>query len=346
MLNILQVLRGIAATSVAAFHGVPHYEAIQGESGLYSLVAGYGYTGVDIFFVISGYVMALTTVHKERNLKNATAFIQKRLFRIYLGYWPFFFIALLIALAFDRQKLSDIDLVASFFLTSPDMFRVILPVSWSLTYELFFYAIIFLLFSFNLKRAHGILVFTFLFVLAINLATTVALHPVSDFFFSPYILEFLSGYFLFLFFRTHRSRTVMIGFACLCVFGYALGFYLDAKHGFNRIYSFGVGAFGLVGLSILYEKKNGFKPFAPLSWLGDASYVIYLCHLPFFSLFYWLGIRDWLVAQGVFVAGLGFTLYFAWILIFSVAFHFSIEHRVYRWMLGRIGIRPTSPSYP
>lgn len=346
MLNILQVLRGIAATFVVAFHGVPHYEAMHGESSLYSWVAGYGYTGVDIFFIISGYVMALTTVDKERNLKNAMSFIQKRFFRIYLGYWPFFVFALLIALIFHRQKLSDIDLVASFFLTSPDMFQVILPVSWSLTYELFFYGIIFSLFSFNLKRAHGILVSAFLVVLAINMATTVALHPASDFFLSPYILEFLSGYFLFLFFCNHRSRAMMIVFACLCVFGYALGFYLDARHGFNRVYSFGVGAFGLVGLSILYEKRHGFKPFLPLSWLGDASYVIYLCHLPFFSLFYWLGIRDWLVAQGGFLAGLGFALCLAWILAFSVAFHFSVEHRVYVWMLGRIGIRPTSSSYP
>jgi len=346
MLNILQVLRGVAATFVAAFHGVPHFEAMHGEGGLYSLVAGYGYTGVDLFFVISGYVMALTTVDKERDLKNAMGFLQKRFFRIYLGYWPFFIFALLIALTFDSQKLSDIDLVASFFLTSPDMFKVILPVSWSLTYELFFYGIVFLLFFFNLRRAHGVLLSVFLFVLAINMATTVSLHPASDFFFSPYILEFLSGYFLFLYFRTHRSRAVMIGLSCVCVFGYALGFYLDAKHGFNRVYSFGVGAFGLIGLCVLYEKRNGFEPFAPLSWLGDASYVIYLCHLPFFSLFYWLGVRDWLVAQGVFVAEVGFALCLAWILVFSVAFHFAVEHRVYKWMLGRLGIRPTSPSYP
>jgi len=138
-LNNIQMLRAVAALLVVFHHALPHYAAMGGKIALISSLSEWGFVGVDIFFVISGFIMAYTTFNKERTFDNAKTFFKHRLFRIYLGYWPFFFVMLLILFVTNPQKISDLDVVGSFFLINVDMFQLVLPISWSLSYELYFY---------------------------------------------------------------------------------------------------------------------------------------------------------------------------------------------------------------
>ncbi|NQZ78739.1 MAG: acyltransferase family protein [Ekhidna sp.] len=90
ILNI-QLLRALAALAVVLYHIAPYYLPPAGDGGwLLVFFRQFGYAGVDVFFVISGYVIWLTS--RKDNAPGAGHFLFKRLARIYLGYWPYLLI--------------------------------------------------------------------------------------------------------------------------------------------------------------------------------------------------------------------------------------------------------------
>lgn len=142
-LNELDALRGIAALLVVAFHftmGRP--EAAYGFK--------YGICGVDLFFVISGFVifMSLTRV------KTGADFIISRASRLYPAYWAAvsFTFMLIVgrSLVLDGQigKIGLLNYLANltmfqFFVLIPDLDGPY----WSLTIELMFYVAVLILFQ-------------------------------------------------------------------------------------------------------------------------------------------------------------------------------------------------------
>lgn len=169
----IQLLRFIAAAMVVGFHAVPANYGIQGEVTTYAKWAWHGGFGVDIFFVISGFVISATTLDKSRNLISSLDFTRKRFMRIYLGYWPFFLWAIVQTWLLAEDRLPNIDFLGSFFLTETNHLKLILSVSWSLTYELYFYCIFACLFLFS--RIKTVIFVHILFVLILLRAIYVPL---------------------------------------------------------------------------------------------------------------------------------------------------------------------------
>ena len=62
MLLNLQALRGVAALLVLMHHSLAHFKAMGLSNPVFEFVATHGNIGVDIFFVISGYVMAISVL--------------------------------------------------------------------------------------------------------------------------------------------------------------------------------------------------------------------------------------------------------------------------------------------
>ena len=93
--NNIQALRGIAALLVLFHHSLPHFKAMNISNVVFESIAKFGFLGVDIFFVISGFVMAKTTIDKPQNLNASVQFILKRFLRIFLGFWPIMILALI-----------------------------------------------------------------------------------------------------------------------------------------------------------------------------------------------------------------------------------------------------------
>jgi len=66
----------------------PHtYHLSEGLSGVLLLIASYGYLGVPIFFVISGYCISATAQNTLRNRHRVSTFFIRRFRRIYPPYW-------------------------------------------------------------------------------------------------------------------------------------------------------------------------------------------------------------------------------------------------------------------
>ena len=128
----IQWLRGFAALLVVAFH---------------LSIAPWGPSGVDVFFLISGFIMWITTDQREL---HPLAFYRNRLLRIIPLYWLYTTLLALaiiaIPAAFTRLHFDWSHLLTSYLFVpavSPTngLVTPFLVQGWSLNYEMFFYAV-------------------------------------------------------------------------------------------------------------------------------------------------------------------------------------------------------------
>ncbi len=325
----IQALRGIAALLVVMHHALPHFKAMNLSNTVFEFIAKFGYIGVDVFFVISGFVMALTTKSKKHGVPNSVLFLKKRFSRIYLGYWPIFILAFIYYYAVSPNYLADKEILQSFLLINSNMFDLVISPTWSLTYESYFYLIIgLLLLSPKLKPLS---VFTFLLIAVVikNIFIKLGEYKFIDFFFSSLLFEFIGGYILYYFINLLSSKKFIYISAIIVCISFSIGIYLNIGYGYIRVMTFGVFAFTLVWLFIVLEKNNIIKLRGLFSKVGNSSYTLYLIHPVLIGAFYTLGIRDYLVAHNL--ALIGFIVYLVLIVFISLIFYKFIEQPLYQF---------------
>lgn len=169
----LQFLRFVAALLVLLFH---------------LTIISSGYKGVDIFFVISGFVMYYTLFVRKR--PNAIHFVVNRTTKIFFLYW----IAVLFAILVQPQKFNDLNLKT--LILFPGHLSIV-GVSWSLSFELYFYFVIgtsaYLIPSKYHKTLFIILLITTTLITFINLFTNIFIGTVINYAVGPNFWEFLLG---------------------------------------------------------------------------------------------------------------------------------------------------------
>jgi len=329
-LNNIQMLRAVAALLVVFHHALPHYAAMGGKIALISSLSEWGFVGVDIFFVISGFIMAYTTFNKERTFDNAKTFFKHRLFRIYLGYWPFFFVMLLILFVTNPQKISDLDVVGSFFLINVDMFQLVLPVSWSLSYELYFYFLFLFTFIFSIKQLYVLIPAFIGLILLLVLYSFFNSEFQQHFFYSHFLLEFFAGVLLYMY-KDHLIRSWMLPISLLIVVvAYSYGITYETKNGLFRVLTFGTGALFIVLGALILEQKNSYRAGKQFEALGNASYTLYLSHLIIIQLFYLVGLRGFFSSEGVALPLIGLLIMISLTVIFSLIYYQKIEKPMYQ----------------
>jgi len=145
----IQALRAIAAYGVVIHHIIYSYDHYIGF-GRAPVSINIGATGVEIFFVISGYIMSKTT---DISGISPSRFIQNRLLRVVPSYWLLtLFAVAIVQSGFMLFGLQDISLerflCSLFFLPEFDASGHILPpilfVGWTLEFEMLFYFVFFL----------------------------------------------------------------------------------------------------------------------------------------------------------------------------------------------------------
>ena len=151
----LDYARFAAAFAVMAFHYtangirrgvIENYDRF----GIVSDISEYGYLGVDLFFLISGYVIALTS-----SSKDAASFAISRFVRL----WPTFllclFLTAIVRVTFggDQFAITIPQLIANTTMLAPYLgFDHIDSVYWTLAYELGFYGLVFAIILVGQKR--------------------------------------------------------------------------------------------------------------------------------------------------------------------------------------------------
>jgi len=156
-LQSIQILRGIAALLVVVYHIRAMEVLAIGKNGLQELplLNGFvtnGYAGVDLFFVISGFIMVYVTDGMKAGLRSSLDFLFARVTRIYPLWWIFaaimtgmFFVYNDLGSSPGWQRVSQGQetvpfLVKSFFLV-PQNAHPVLGVGWTLVHEVYFYLV-------------------------------------------------------------------------------------------------------------------------------------------------------------------------------------------------------------
>ena len=294
----IQVLRAVAALLVVMHHA---RHSVPGSEGW----PDFGAAGVDIFFVISGFVMALTT-HGSAPFSSATeriaassSFMRKRLARIVPLYW-------LALLWTSRREIShgqvDSNLLKDFAFIPhpnniyPDMLWPSVIQGWTLNYEMFFYAAFALSLLFGRWRTHAIIGFMLALIslgpwLApeeLNVRGSGTIDSMRIFYTNDVLLEFIYGVVLYRL-VARKSAPNCPRFVFFCIAG--AGFLLLA---------FGAKCLSILGWEEPLRSIAQGLPAAIIVWssiyafsnlrvrvleiLGEASYAIYLFHWASFGL--------------------------------------------------------------
>ena len=274
----IQYLRAVAALMVVLFH-------VTGQSAIV------GAAGVDIFFVVSGFVMWI--VIDGENV-NPLRFAYDRGARILPLYW---LCTLLLASAailhpdlFSRLRPNPEWLVYSLALLpsyQPGTANIypILSQGWTLCYEMFFYAILFVATLAPRPRRALIVSASLLAFIAVGF-----LYPskaaAAQVYTSPLLAEFLLGLWFGKLFSSNRFSTLWVARLLIAIglAGMAIAAYSgEDPHAWNRVIMWGMPAFALVAGFVSLEKARGPYDFRIGRLLGDASYSIYLTHGLFIS---------------------------------------------------------------
>jgi len=163
----IQALRFIAAGLVLVTHSTFYASERLGTGGS---VWHQGAVGVSIFFVISGFVMVVSTRKTWGQVNAWKAFILRRIIRIVPMYWTATTVKLICLLVVSSAVLHskfDLQHIISSYFFVPTVnvegeVKPLLAVGWTLYYEMFFY-VIFAVALYTRKHIHSILCGTLLY---------------------------------------------------------------------------------------------------------------------------------------------------------------------------------------
>jgi peptidoglycan/LPS O-acetylase OafA/YrhL len=149
-LKNIDILRGLAASMVMLFH-------LTGSTNLKTTLASiahFGFLGVEIFFIISGFVLPYSLDKSNYSIVNFYSFIKSRVVRIYPAYIVSILIALCFATLAGWSKFTIKDILGHLIFLN----NSISPVFWTLAIEFQFYMLIgFLPVLFSAKTTGNVL---------------------------------------------------------------------------------------------------------------------------------------------------------------------------------------------
>ena len=275
------MVRAVAALLVILFH-IQNALGIQVRYAPVRDIFSAGHRGVDLFFVLSGFIIAYShrkDLGRQDRLGN---YLFNRFARIYPAVWIMSALAIVVYMVGfstpdKADKLTPGAIVASAFLL-PQVAVPLVNVTWTLTYEIFFYFLF------------GILIINFRIGLAIFIlwqmaVVTVALTDVNlglaGYYLRAVCLDFSVGLACAWWIHQMRkevlSSAVWVGLLISGVLGFGVGMWFDATAQWSAIpCALGAGVI-IVSLVVLEQMKHLRVPDLIVK-LGGASYSVYLVH--------------------------------------------------------------------
>jgi exopolysaccharide production protein ExoZ len=281
----IQVMRGIAALAVVFGHSVTMRTGMGISIPVANATVGIFQCGVDIFFVISGFIIASTAseIGAQDGRWGVIRFAFKRAARIYPVYWVVLAIAVVASywVAIGPVHLTPHLNFRHLFLAQADNWFV--PPAWTLFYEMNFYAAIALCILLSPKYVIELAVLGVCALAILGLSPLPRLPGVIG---SPLTLEF--GFGIIIAFITRRG---IKQFGPICLFGsgmlFAVGAYCEVMEQpvseTTRLLTFGIAA-ALLIYSIVAAELKGATFSRALQYPGDISYSLYIWHFLIFTI--------------------------------------------------------------
>lgn len=266
----LDVLRGVAAVSVLLFHYTSRYNTIFETSTMNWFEFSFGHYGVQLFFIISGFVIFMTLGRS----KNKVDFIKRRFIRLYPTFWISMFITFTIT---SFSGITRFERTFHDFLINLTMipnligFQAIDGVYWSLEVELLFYFLMIILLQFKLlKFIFEVLIVWLLGGIFINYFKIQYLNVILM---TNYSYLFIIG---ILFFKIWTKKyDINIKYHLLILLCVLYGFAKNIEEGFVALFCV------VVFYLFIYDKLTKILNLSFFRWfifLGNISYPLYLIH--------------------------------------------------------------------
>lgn len=286
----LQGLRGIAACAVVWSHAYARAERAWvtdiGRSFLdpHPALIQIGHFGVDLFFVLSGFLMTRLHRHDFGSSDAPQEFLQRRITRIVPLYWLLSTAGLLaLALApsiFSYHKAIEWGWMIGCFAFIPwpmsDGFSSpIIGTGWTLDYEMYFYV----LFALALLFRRGLRILCALMCTSVILGLFFSpQHPWIQLLTGPMLLEFVLGVLVALSvqYLTRQTAPILMGIAIALILS-GSGPYAQSSHQeLTRVWCWGIPCALLLACTVRIAPSCEGRTGRYLVMLGDASYSIYL----------------------------------------------------------------------
>ncbi len=277
----LQAARGVAALMVLAYHasGFVAGSGLWPGSRLQHSFQG-GFLGVQLFFVLSGFVI-LSAHWKDLGRQSRVArFFSKRFFRVYPIYW------VILAVTFVQHyhshnsadaKMNHWVILSSFLLVHIHSTNRLVDVSWTLFHEIIFYVF----FSFAVMwRKLGLGIMAVWLVGSVVFSSSPIERFLPEIFYPDHLLFGFGMVSAWVLSRRWNLPHRLITAGGVAIFAGAalVSISMGLPTGLKLIAGFGAAVLMLGATS--WERTEGLKLPRFMGFLGDASYSIYLVHLP------------------------------------------------------------------
>lgn len=296
-LESLQILRGIAALSVVLAHYRFYMVPDGGDLTIPNKLFGWGAIGVDLFFVISGFIMVYITKDEPIGFNTWKKFITGRLTRILPTYYTLLLITFLISGAMSIWHYEDktanlisaltftpyLNESAPLYVKSDGMYNI----RWTLNYEMYFYLIFSICILLGKKITPLITWFAITafagYYASGNISLLTSGYKTESVYFNfltnPIILDFLIGsltahLYFFIKQKSNTLRTLTLVFSIVIMLLLAPDIKPYSLHT-------AISAASLILLFTLYDKEIAMKSPRLLILMGDVSFSWYLVHNPF-----------------------------------------------------------------
>ncbi len=338
----IQYLRAIAALMVVVYHTLTR-TLPAATHGTFDVGAWAG--GVDVFFVVSGFIMWRTTTARP---VDTLAFWRARIIRIVPLYWAALAVYWLV-LALESGFLGappagDVIRSALFVPHRDTMTGLISPYllpGWTLTYEMIFYAV----FGTALFLPGPVARLSFVTIVFAALTLSRGFvdpsDPVAFRLTSPLFFEFVAGMGLAVIHDRIAERRSLPIVGAVALTAAAVFIVVGSRPnfiGWPRIVDFGVPAVLMVLGTVAFEKQCGGRPVGWLKHLGDASYSIYVAQEIF----------QHLAGQAIVDTGLPYVMVFTLIAVGSVVSGLLVHAWVEKPLTAKVRdlTRPKGASAP
>jgi len=269
----VQYLRAIAALMVVLTHLSFKLEVYSSNFLDYFTIGNYG---VDLFFIISGFIMCHSVADKNITF---TGFMKARVQRIFPLYWILTLLALVIFIikpSLVNSSGGETSLFSSFTLI-PTGNKLLINNGWTLSFEFLFYFVFAICLSFS--KHYRLFSSVILFIMALIGSFFSFTNPQLTFITSPLLLEFIMGIIAYKVIVGGKLKQSVSYFFLLVaiVLLILLNHYGPVENPFGRTLYAGIPMFflfiGFVSLEGKLKSKNEL-----FYMIGMSSYSLYLIH--------------------------------------------------------------------
>ena len=343
-LTTLQAGRAVAASAVVLYHlNIAFFNTPAFFPEPFFSPFSMGYAGVEFFFVLSGFIILLVHQRDVGRPGTLKPFLIKRFRRVYPPLWVVLtgLVILYAVLPWGESADRDLLSVLQAFALTPARAEPLLGVAWTLRHEVMFYAFFaVLLIS---RRVGGALMIVWFAGCCVSLMLSGPGGPERfplSFVLSPYNLLFLGGMVAARRYAAEATSRPLLILAVGLLLFFATGaqdiYAADPLPIGLRTLAYGVGA-TLIVLGLAETERGGLTAPGWLTYLGDASYALYLVHIPVLSV----------AVRLLFASGLAETLprwasffgLFATALLAGVVFHALVERLLLRRLWAHLDRR-------